>query len=349
MKFKRIALMGAGSLGTILGAYITKGGREIDLVDVYREHVDTLNRDGATVVGTVELNVPVHAITPEQMEGEYDLILYLAKQTYNDTAIPQMTAHLSENGCICVFQNGIPEAAVANAIGESRTLGATVGWGATFLGPGRSEATTIKSNWFFDIGTLNGQTTEELLELKQILELMCPAHIEEKWMTARWQKMVANVAMSGMSAALGCTFGDILDDPDARLCAQYLARECVRVTKGLGYDCAYDPRIHTTIDKVFDFKSKLKKKLVADNIFKIVWGGHRASKASMLQDLEKGRKSEVDVINGVLCSSGRECGVPTPVSDRVVKIVHEIEEGKRSPCWDNLKDFAEFYNGRLIK
>lgn len=341
MKFQRIALMGTGSLGTILGAYITKGGRKIDLVDVYQAHVDELNRNGATVCGTVDLCVPVHAITPDQMEGEYDLFLYMTKQTYNETAIPQMVSHLAPDGYICVFQNGIPEQAVSDVIGANRTLGATVGWGATFLGPGRSEATTMKDNWFFDIGTMDGSVTPELEELKELLELMCPTHIVTKWMTARWQKMVANVAMSGMSAALGCTFGDILDDPHALLCAQHLARECVRVTMGLGYECALEPTVNMTIDKLFNFTSP-EMKAIDDQVFLIVWGGHRASKASMLQDLEKGRKSEVDAINGVLSSSGRKCGIPTPVSDKVVQIVHEIEEGKRTPCWDNLKEFDLF-------
>ena len=142
MRSQRIALMGAGSLGTILGAYIAKGGEQIDLIDVDQAHVEALDRDGAKVVGTVALTVPVHAITPAQMEGEYDLFLYMTKQTYNDTAIPQMAAHLAPEGYICVFQNGIPEDAVAQVIGADHTLGATVGWGATWVGPGVSEATT---------------------------------------------------------------------------------------------------------------------------------------------------------------------------------------------------------------
>ena len=343
MAFKRIALMGTGSLGTILGAYLTKGGVNIDLIDVNQAHVDALNKDGAHVIGTVDITVPVHAITPDQMEGEYDLFLYMTKQTYNDTAIPQMVAHLAPGGYICVFQNGIPEDAVSKVIGEEHTLGATVGWGATWVGPGVSEATTIESDWFFNVGTMNGEVTPELEELKALLENMCRTNIETKWMSARWEKLLANVAMSGMSACLGCTFGDVLDDPKSLLCAQHLARECVRVTKGLGYECAMNEQIHMTIDHVFDFHNAEEKKMGSDIAFMVVWGtAHRASKASMLQDLEKGLKCEVDAINGVLSSSGRKCGVPTPVSDKVVEIIHEIEDGKRTPCWDNLDAFDMF-------
>jgi 2-dehydropantoate 2-reductase len=343
MQFKRIAVMGAGSLGTILGAYITRGGRQIDLVDANPAQVDALNSKGATVCGTVSLNVPVHAITPDKLEGKYDLFLYMVKQIYNGTAIPQMTNHLADGGHICVFQNGIPESAVAEVIGEDYTLGATVGWGATLLEPGVSEATTLQDQWFFNIGTLKGTVTKELEELKTLLELMCPTHIETDWMPVRWQKMIANVAMSGMSAALGCTFGDILDNKQALLCAQHLARECVRVTMGLGYTCVFDPKLHVTIDKLFNFTTP-EQKAVTDMIFQSVWGSHRASKASMLQDIEKGQKSEIDAINGVLSTSGRECGVPTPVSDNVIKIVHEIEAGKRKATWENLQTF-DFFDG----
>lgn len=341
-KFNRIGIMGVGSLGTILGAYLTKGGLEVDLIDVYKEHVQALNENGAKVIGTVDITVPVKALTPDQMEGDYDLFLYLAKQTYNDTCIPQMVSHLSPEGSICVFQNGIPENAVADVIGEDRTIGVTVGWGATFQGPGVSECTTIPEQWYFEIGTMSGEETEDVKEVKEMLELMCKTTFEKDWMSARWMKLLANCAMSGMSAALGCTFGEVLDDPLALLAAQHLARENVRVTKGLGYKCAYFDLIGTTIDKIIDF-TKETGKAASDKAFMAIWGaGHRASVASMLQDIRKGRKTEIDAIVGVQSEAGRKCGVPTPVSDIVVRVVHEIEDGKREACWDNLKEFDIF-------
>ena len=98
MYFNRIAIMGAGSLGTILGAYLSKAGLDVTLIDPYQAHVDALNTTGAHVVGKVEMTVPVKAITPDQMDGVYDLIFYMAKLPYNDTAIPQMQAHILRGG-----------------------------------------------------------------------------------------------------------------------------------------------------------------------------------------------------------------------------------------------------------
>ena len=98
----RVAIMGAGSLGTILGAYITKAGIPVDLIDAYPEHVKVLNEKGAHVVGTVDFVQKVHALLPEEMEGTYDLIIYMAKQTFNDTAIPQIKEHINEDSTVCV-------------------------------------------------------------------------------------------------------------------------------------------------------------------------------------------------------------------------------------------------------
>lgn len=147
----RVAIMGAGSLGTILGAYITKAGIPVDLIDAYPEHVKVLNEKGAHVVGTVDFVQKVHALLPEEMEGTYDLIIYMAKQTFNDTAIPQIKAHINEGSTVCVCQNGIPEYVVSAAIGAERTLGAPVGWGATFQGPGCSALTTDEGRTQFHI------------------------------------------------------------------------------------------------------------------------------------------------------------------------------------------------------
>jgi 2-dehydropantoate 2-reductase len=92
----KIAVIGAGSLGTIIGALLAKGGRDVILVDANEEHVKALNKKGAKIVGFMELTIPVKAITPSQMEGTYDLIIYLVKTAYNNVALPQIIPHLHE-------------------------------------------------------------------------------------------------------------------------------------------------------------------------------------------------------------------------------------------------------------
>lgn len=332
----RVAIMGVGSLGTILGAYISKAGKEIDLIDVNQAHVDALNRRGATIIGTTLFNTPVKAITPDQMEGVYDLVFYMTKQTYNETALAQLKPHLSDTSVVCTLQNGLPEPAVAAALGEDRTIGCTVGWGATFIAPGVSELTSNPNNMEFDVGSISGEITEGVKLAQSYLQLMCPTNILTNLMGVRWTKLLTNATFSGMSAALGCTFGEVLDNPLALRCVAYIANESIDVAAGS--NIKMEPIFGFHLDELLGFKDNAKRDATMA-IYPKVWGPHRALKASMLQDLEKGRRCEIDAINGVVCDFGRKCGVPTPVNDKVVEIVHAIEDGKLKCDFSNLELF----------
>ena len=188
----RIAIMGAGSLGTILGAYLTKAGYDVMLVDAYKEHVDALNETGAHIVGTVAFGQPVKACLPEDMEGVYDLVIYMAKQTFNETAIPQIAAHIDENSTVCTCQNGIPEYAVAEVIGKERVIGAPVGWGATFKGPGCSALTTEEHANVFTVGSLDGAINDRVLMVQEVLSKFCPAAVTDNLLGVRCTKLIMN-------------------------------------------------------------------------------------------------------------------------------------------------------------
>ena len=313
---------------------MTRAGIPVDLIDANKAHVDTLNHKGATVTGKAAFTVPVNALTPEQMTGTYDMVIYLVKQTFNETALNQLKDHLDENSTVCTLQNGIPEYSVAKIVGEKRVVGGVVGWGANLLGPGVSELTTEEAGLEFDIGEMDGTTTDRILSLQKLLQTMCRTNILDNLMGVRWNKIIANSAMSGMSAALGCTFGDILDNPEALLRAKFIANECIKVCKGSG--------IHMAVRHGYDHGNLLyfeteEEMKVKDWLFRKIWEPHRKLKASMLQDLEKGIKCEIDYINGVVCEIGEKYNVPTPVNEQVVAIVKGIEEGRFTPQVGNLQ------------
>lgn len=330
----RLAIMGAGSLGTILGAYIQRGGVDIDLIDVNVEHVNALNEKGATVIGTDNFNVPVKAITPDQMEGIYDVVFLQIKQTYNDVALKQLLPHLGPESVVCTLQNGVPETAVAEVVGEDRTIGGTVSWGATWIKPGVSELTSALDKVSFEIGEIDGKVTDRLLKVKEILEIMCPTFIEENLMGVRWTKLLINSTFSGMSTVLGCTYGDILDNKDALMCAKYIANENINV--GIAAGIEMEPMQGLDLGKLLKFTT-IEERDANDHSYEAFFGPHRKLKASMLQDLEKGRKCEIDAINGVVCDWGRKYGIATPVNDQVVEIVHGIEDGKYEYKFSNLE------------
>ena len=116
----RPAVVGVGSLGTIIGALITKNGGQIDMIDSYKPTVDALREKGATVTGAMEFNGPVSALTPDEMEGVYDLFILTTKQTALHTVLPQLMPHMDENTLVLTLQNGIPEELVASYVGKER-------------------------------------------------------------------------------------------------------------------------------------------------------------------------------------------------------------------------------------
>jgi 2-dehydropantoate 2-reductase len=140
-----------------------------------------------------------------------------------------------------------------------------------------------------------------------------------------------------MSTALGCTFGDVLDNAKAFKCAQYIARECIRVAGAQGIEMAQlEPGLDFKASMDFDSEDE---RLATGGIYRQLWGSARAGKASMLQDIENGRKSEIDFINGVVSETGRRCHVPTPVNDTVVRVVKDIEAGRATARMQNLDLF----------
>ena len=333
----KTAIYGAGSLGTVLGAYLAKAGVDVDLITRNKEHVDALNAGGARIIGTVDMTVPVHALTPDQMTEKYELIILLTKQLDNVNVLKNLQKNMTDDCIVCTLQNGMPELSVAEVVGEDRTMGCTVAWGATLHGKGVSELTSEPDSMSFDLGRMNGQVDDKLMQVKAILEKMCPVEIKENFMGVRWSKLLINAAFSGMSAVTGGTFGDVAERKDTRVCCQNLIKECIDVAAAAGIKI--EPIQGKDVVKLLDYKGGLKKK-ISFALIPICIKKHRLLKASMLQDLEKGRKCEIDAINGVVCAYGKKYSVPTPYNDTVCKIVHGIEDGKYTYTFDNVKLFA---------
>lgn len=333
----KIAIYGAGSLGTVLGAYLSKAGVSVDLITRNKEHVEALNRDGAKIIGKVNMTVPVHALTPEQMTEKYELVILLTKQLENKNILENLKKNMTDDCIVCTMQNGLPELSVSQVVGEDRTMGCTVAWGATLHGHGVSELTSEPDSMSFGLGRMNGKKDEKLMYVKSVLEKMCPVVIEDNFMGVRWSKLLINASFSGMSAVTGGTFGEAAGRKDSRVCCQNIIKECIDVAAAAGIKI--EPVQGKDIVKLLDYSNSLKKKF-AYILIPICIKKHAALRASMLQDLEKGKKCEVDAINGVVCAYGKKYGVKTPYNDKVCEIIHGIEDGKYKPSFDNVRLFS---------
>lgn len=334
----RTAIYGAGSLGTIMGAYLTKAGVPVELINRNKKHVEALQKNGATITGTVCMNVPVKAYMPEEMSGTYDIIFLMTKQLDNKKTAAMLRDYLAEDGILCTLQNGLPEPDLAEILGASRVVGCTVAWGATLKGPGISELTSEPDSLTFGLGKMAEVPEQKLLQVKSVLEKMCPVEIEDNFMGVRFSKLLINAAFSGMSAVLGCTFGEAAENKASRRCVQMLIKECIDVAAAAGIRIA--PVQGKDIVKLLDYRNPIKKK-ISFLIIPIAIKKHSRLKASMLQDLEKGKPCEVDAINGVVCRFGKRYHVATPYNDKVVEVIRRMEKGEKKPGFDNLSFFEK--------
>ncbi len=334
----RNAIYGAGSLGTVLGAYITKNGGQVDLINRNKAHVEILNTKGAKITGTVDMTVPVKAITPAEMEGKYDVIVLLTKQLHNKEVVTMLKDFLSENGVIVTLQNGIPEPGIAEIVGANHTMGCAVEWGAALIEPGVCELTSAPDSLSFHMGKLDGITDEQVKMVKDLLELMCPVHEEENLMGARWSKLLINATFSGLGTVVGGVFGDVSEDKEAQKVAIRCMKECIDVGHATGTEFA--PVQGKNIVGLFYYKGALKRALGC-KLLPIAMKKHRLIEPSMLQDLKKGKPCEVDAINGVVCEFGRKHNIPTPINDKIVEIIKKIQNGDLKAEKANIRLFDD--------
>lgn len=333
----RIAIYGAGSLGTILGAYIARAGVDIELINRNKAHVEALQVNGANVVGTVQFCQPVVAYTPNEMSGQYDIIFLMTKQQHNHEVVNMLKDYIATDGVLVTFQNGLPEVGIASILGENRVLGCTVAWGATFQSPGVCELTSSPDALSFSLGSISNQRSKHFEMVKELIEKMGTVEVEENFLGTRWSKLLINAAFSGMSAVLGCTFGEVSQPRDSRRIVQALIKECIDVCQA--GNIRIEPVQGKDIVKLLNYTNTIKRAF-SFFIIPIAIRKHAKLKASMLQDLEKGKLTEVDAINGAVSDYGRRVGCPTPMNDKVVELIHKIERGELSPSFDNLKLFA---------
>lgn len=332
----KLAIYGAGAMGTVLGAYLSKAGEQVDLINRNIMHVKGLKKQGAQIIGKIQFTQPVSALLPEEMKEEYDILFLMTKQLDNKQVVKSLVPFLKKDGVICTMQNGLPELSVSEVIGEERTIGCAMAWGATMIGNGISELTSEATyeTLSFSLGSFGNVDEQHFQEVKRLLEIMGQVTVETNFIGARWAKLLVNSAFSGLSAVLDATFGEVAEDKTSRKLVQKIIKECIEVANKA--NIKIEPIQGKDIVKLLDWKGPIKK-AISFMIIPIAIKKHKLLKSSMLQDLSKGKKCEIEAINGVVSSYGDKVGIETPINDRIVEIVKEIESGMLIPEWENIQ------------
>lgn len=329
----RVAIYGAGAMGTILGAYIAASGKQIDLITRNVRHVEAIKTHGAQVLGNANFTVKVNALTPDEMSGVYDIIFLMTKQRENPKILPTLKDFLADDGVICTLQNGLPEPSVIEAVGSRRCLGCVATWGASTVAEGISELTSKKSKMNFMLGSMHGYNSRAEI-VKEYLDCVGRVKVEENLFSVRWAKLCINSAFSPLSAVTGYTFGELTKKRATREIALRLLNEAFDVAEKCGVEIG---RLQGhNIVGLYRYKNGVKK-FFAAMFLPLATLGHKKLVSGMYADLNAGKKCDVDFVNGVIQRLGNKFDADTPMTDAVIKMAHEIERGERSISRDNVK------------
>jgi 2-dehydropantoate 2-reductase len=336
----RIALLGAGSVGTIVGALLSRGGEDIVLVDTYRDHVDALNEHGACIVGGINCTIPVRAILPEEMDGVYDLIISMTKLTHIEASLRNALPYMHPDTVVLTLQNGIPEDIAAAIVGPDRVMGGGVEFGGTWLEPGISEMTSDPSALAITFGQLDGRTTPRTRQVQACMAHIGHAAITGNLLGVRYSKLTDNSTFSAMSTILACDNGTILDSEEAMTAIAHLGREAARVIEKLGVTPEEIFGLKPTVANLgFTTRGQMQK--VIRDYWTPIYTPFRPGIASMLQDIQKGRKCEINHINGKFVDLGHRIGVEVPFMETALAIITKMQDGELpiDNAWQNLQYF----------
>lgn len=343
----KIAIFGAGAMGTVLGAFLAKGGlKNVHLIARNEKHVNALKEKGATVfcrADNTQITTPVTAIFAHEMQGKYDVVFLMTKQRNNAEILTNLLPFLHENSVVCTTQNGLPEISVSEIVGTERTYGAATSFGANFIGEGQVELTSKQSAMRMEVGGY--QNEGEKLDL--LVEILSSAgkgagavdfvKATDNLAGARWSKLCINAAFSSLSTLTGLSFGQVAKKRKTRKLALAILRECIAVANASGVKLG-KMQGHD-IEKMLGGKKPIKR-FIAYMVLPFAIKKHKKLHSGMLKDVQSGKKCEIDFVAGIVCKEGQRVGVETPVCTQVVEMVHGIENGLYETDYKNV-DFFE--------
>ncbi len=292
------------------------------MLDANREHVERLRDPGLQLDRLGELSeVRIDAHTDiDEVDERFDFALITLKATALEVALPPIKARELVETYVALG-NGLVHDRIAAIVGREQLIVGTVEMGATNLGPGRLRQTTDNP---FVIGELDGAPKTRTRELAKILEPVAGVHLTDNIAGQLWSKLLVNTTLSGLGVVGGCTYGEVASDAHGREAIFSLWSE------GHGIGMAQE----LTLEPVLGIEAAALASpnlAVREKALETVVGTAGATKASMLQDVERGLPTEVDVINGAIVGRAAELGASAPCNAAVVALVHRYERGEARP------------------
>lgn len=335
----KIAIVGAGAIGGVTAAFISKAGYDLEIVCKHKDLADKIKDAGIDITGIRgdhRIKMKAVAAIPDLSEPK-DLVFLATKANDCVAAAKDLIPFLKSDSTVVSLQNGISEHALAEILGKERIIGCVVGWGASNIsGQGELEVT---SEGEFVIGNIENKSDDRLEFIQQLLNHVCPTRISDNIIGELYSKLIINSCINSLGVIGGVRLGQLLADKNTRKVFIMLMREAMAVANAM--NIKVEPAGGGKLDYyaflngnglLADVKRHLTVRMLG---FK-----YRRIKSSSLQSLERGHRTEIDFLNGYICDYGRKHNVPTPVNNTVRKMVLEIEEGKRRMSMDNIKELT---------
>jgi 2-dehydropantoate 2-reductase len=333
----RIGIIGAGAIGSIVGGLLTKAGRDVTLIDQWPEHVEAMKAKGLRLSGTCgDHTIPVRALHIHEVQSlgaPFDAVFIAVKSYDTEWATALGVRYLTSEGVVVDFQNGMNDERVAAIAGKERTLGCVITIGAGLDEPGHATRTD-RGSIGFKIGELDGSDSERARALADIMNAVAPSKATSNLMGERWSKLAVNCMANPLAGLSGLGSAEVRSEPEPRRIAIQIAAEVVTVGRAHGHEV--EPIFGITAQRFVDAAegrglAEVERDMAAGTRF---LGGGRPS---FLQDVMKGRRTEVDALNGYVCQQGRKVGVETPFNEAVVRLIHAHGVGTLKPDPKNLE------------
>ena len=333
----RIAIVGVGAIGSVVGGMLTRAGHDVTLIDQWPEHVEVMKRDGLRLSGPMgDITVPVHALHITELQTvatPFDLAFIAVKAYDTEWATALILPYLDADGLVVDFQNGVNDERVAAVAGRERTLGCVITIGAGLYEPGHAVRTDSR-RLGFRIGELDGGETDRARRIAGIVSDVEQAVVTTNLWGERWAKLTINCMANPIAGLTGFGSADVRRRDDTRALAIHLAAEVIEVGGALGHDL--EPVWGIAPQRFLDAVAgrdapALEAELVEGA--SILGEG----RPSFLQDVLRNRRTEIDYLNGYVAERGREVEVATPVNDVIVEVVRSFAVGEIQPDPENLR------------
>jgi 2-dehydropantoate 2-reductase len=340
---KRIAVVGTGALGGYVGGYLAHHGQDVTLIDMWPEHLEAIRSRGLELDGvtaeekfTVTKAKTLDLCDVQSLSKQKPIdIAFVAVKSYDtEWATALIKPYLAPDGYAVSLQNCLNEERIAGVVGWGKTLGVVSSVISVHLyEPGRIRRMAAKGgdeHTVFRIGEVHGSITQRVQELVELFSVIDSVKPTRNLWGERWTKLTQNSMRNGISAATGLTGSACDNDLTIRRFAIQLGGEAIKVGRALGYEIEKigklsPDRLVLAADGNGDALAEIEELMLQAKK-----GNPRAGiqRPSMAQDMEKGRRTEIQFMNGYIAEKGKQVGIPTPTHVRLTDIVTRVERGE---------------------